>query len=220
MKITSDACLFGGYAAEKIKSSGCVLDIGTGTGLLSLMIIQKNSVNIDALEIDQKAAHQASNNFKISKWRNQLNCINTSLQKYSQSCFIKYDFIICNPPFHHQKSKSLDLKKRVARHDVTLTMADLLYHVSLLLKQKGSFFIFIPFNSFQELVTYCEKYNLFINETISLKPNETKLPNRIICQIQHFKAKDQKKIILNHIQNNQLSEPAKSYVSEYYLNKL
>ena len=220
MKITSDACLFGAYVAKKIDSSGRVLDVGTGTGVLSLMIMQKNSVTIDALEIDQNAAHQASNNFKISKWKNQLTCINLSLQEYSQSCSSKYDFIICNPPFHHQKSKSLDPKKRLAWHDVTLTIVDLLTHVSLLLKQEGSFFIFIPFNTFQELIVSCETFNLFINETITLKPNEKKPPNRIICQIQHFKAKDQKKTILNHVQDNQLSEAAKSLVSGYYPNKL
>jgi len=90
--------------------------------------------------------------------------------------------------------------------------------VSLLLKQKGSFFILIPFNSFQELSTYCEKYNLFINEILFLKPNEAKPPNRIICQVQHFQAKDQKKVVLNHKQNHQLSEMVKSLVSDYYLN--
>ena len=218
MKITSDTCLFGGYIADKINFVSRLLDIGTGTGILSLMAIQKNNIWIDALEIDQAAAEQASDNFKISKWKNQLNCLNTSVQAYSQICKKKYDVIICNPPFYDQKTKSVDAKKRMAWHNITLTLVDLLFYVNILLKPTGTFFIIIPFNQLLELSRYCQEHHFAINETVFIKPDKEKPPNRVICQINSFFAKKQSEVILNYKENGKLSQMTRYLVNDYYLN--
>lgn len=101
MKVCTDACLFGAIAAEYVRGKDGLklLDIGTGTGLLSLMVAQKNaSVLIDAVEIDEDAAQQASENFVASPWCGRLNVHQISIQQFAASPNLQYNFILSNPP--------------------------------------------------------------------------------------------------------------------------
>ena len=99
MKVTTDACLFGAWCAEEISqtTSTQLLDIRTGTGLLSLMIAQKNSLKIDAIEIDEEAAQQASENMVLSPWKENSNVIHEDIGAFHTGK--KYDCIVSNPPF-------------------------------------------------------------------------------------------------------------------------
>ncbi|MGN6617154.1 MAG: tRNA1(Val) (adenine(37)-N6)-methyltransferase [Ilyomonas sp.] len=150
MKVCTDACLFGAWAANKIatekKEIKNVLDIGTGTGLLSLMIAQKNPhLKIDAVEIDEASTIQAASNFKLSPWEENLQVHHAAIQDHEQKKY-RYDLIISNPPFYENDLKSEDKKRNTALHSSQLSLKDLLHAINKQLTIDGSFGILLPFS--------------------------------------------------------------------------
>lgn len=128
MKVCTDACLFGAWVADMSPiQPKRILDIGAGTGLLSLMLVQKFDAPTDAIEIDDAAARQAAENFTQSPWKERLKVIHGSIQDYASSA--KYNLIISNPPFYEGDLKSEDSSKNAAMHGTALTLEMLLENV-------------------------------------------------------------------------------------------
>lgn len=141
MKVTTEGCLFGAMVAP-IKA-GRFLDIGAGTGLLSLMLAQKSAESvIDAVEIDSQAAAQARTNFMASPWTNRLTCLQTSIQHFLAP--EKYDLIISNPPFFKESLKGSSKSKNVAKHEQSLDQSDLIVSMDRLLADNGRFWVIYP----------------------------------------------------------------------------
>src|SRR5687768_15546532 len=97
MKVCTDSCVLGAWA--DVEKAEQILDIGTGTGLLSLMVAQRSEANITAVEIDSAAAAQASENIAESPWKNRISLVHKSLQEFGNENQQQFDVIICNPPF-------------------------------------------------------------------------------------------------------------------------
>jgi tRNA1Val (adenine37-N6)-methyltransferase len=146
MKVTTDACLFGAWIASRIEKgelqAETILDIGTGTGLLSLMIAQKSLSLIDAVEIEEKAFAQAKKNVSDSPWRDRVNVINSDIKHFLSNKF--YDLIVSNPPFFENELESPDNSVNLARHDEGLTFIDLLNVINKRLSESGSFAVLLP----------------------------------------------------------------------------
>lgn len=167
MKVTTDACLFGAWVARevKIKNSGegpkdsvvsipsgnvkNVLDIGAGTGLLSLMFVQKNSSAIDAIEIDDDAFGQAKENVAASPFAERLNMIQGDVKMFQFER--QYDVIISNPPFYENEIRSTDPKKNVAHHHSGLLLDELLSVIKANLKPEGIFYLLLPYKRTEEI---------------------------------------------------------------------
>jgi tRNA1Val (adenine37-N6)-methyltransferase len=135
MKVCTDSCLFG--ALIDVQNTDTVLDIGAGTGLLSLMLAQKGAEYIDAIELDIQAAKQATQNISDSKFKNQISLYNQSIQEFAQQSEKKYSLIISNPPFFTNSLKSLNDKKNAAHHTTTLSANDLMQAIHKILKKDG-----------------------------------------------------------------------------------
>lgn len=172
MKVCTDACLFGAWMADKIakeKKIKNVLDIGAGTGLLSLMIAQKNpQLKIEAVEIDVEAAAQAEVNFQSSPWKKKLLVYHSSIQDYQQKDHL-YDLIISNPPFYENALKSDDKKRNTALHSSQLSLHELLYSINEQLAPDGGFGVLLPFtrtNYFKELAM---RNGYYLNEELLVK---------------------------------------------------
>lgn len=154
MKVCTDACLFGAWAAARSSQfkSHSLLDIGTGTGLLSLMLAQQlPDVIIDAVEMDEAASQQAKENFEASPWKERLKVHNTSIQQFASTAKHQYDVIISNPPFYENDLKSDDAKRNLALHSAELKLEELIKISSELLKDDGKLFILIPYNRTEQL---------------------------------------------------------------------
>ena len=155
MKVTTDACLFGAWIAHEIvwKKTGIrLLDIGTGTGLLSLMVAQKNpELEITAIEVNDDAYAEAVQNIRQSKWDDQVECKHTRVQEFEAPAF---DMIICNPPFFKDNQKGMDAKKNDAVHASLLPPEELLLAIQRLLSPDGLCYLLYPefeMNGFLEL---------------------------------------------------------------------
>ncbi|MBO9681869.1 MAG: methyltransferase [Flavisolibacter sp.] len=165
MKVTTDSCFLGAWAAEEIKNEELkiknVLDIGTGTGLLSLMIAQKNDVKIDAVEIDREASQQAKENVEASPWKERIHIFNEDIRSFQPAK--KYDCIISNPPFYENELTSETQTKNIAHHSEQLTIAEVLRIIKAHLKEDGIFFLMYPFKrnkEIEQLLTGNELYAL------------------------------------------------------------
>lgn len=172
MKVCTDACLFGAWVAEKI--AGCrlpvakCLDIGTGTGLLSLMLAQKNpNIRIDALEIEENAGRQAEDNFKNSKWHNRLNISHTDVKNFVPHK--KYDLIISNPPFYEKELLSTEKNKNIAKHHEGLTLKELIAIIKIHIASKGYFAVLLPYHRVQYFENLAAEYGYFIQDKLLIR---------------------------------------------------
>lgn len=179
MKVTTDACLFGAWVAKKMSKKNWrgkkLLDIGSGSGLLSLMIAQQNNLSIDAIEIDGLAAKQAYDNFSASSFGNNLRIINSDILDLKQD---DYDCIVSNPPFYEAELISPRHERNVAHHSQQLKWKELIPVISQKLKQDGTFFLLLPFKRKKEMEVLLETHQLFINDVITVSQSYAHFPFR------------------------------------------
>jgi tRNA1Val (adenine37-N6)-methyltransferase len=171
MKVTTDACLFGAWAAEKVGSSESgvreVLDIGTGTGLLSLMLAQKINASMDAIEIDEDAFEQAKENVTSSAFADRINVVHADANTFSFQK--KYDLIISNPPFYEKELTSVSNKKNIAHHREGLLLGSLLEIIQQQLSPKGLFFLLLPFKRNKEIKQLLIQKKLAVSKMVFVR---------------------------------------------------
>lgn len=144
MKVCTDACILGAWFARKIITAEKILDIGAGSGLLTLMLAQKINARLHGIEKDISSYHQLQQNIENSNWKNRIDVFSGDAVEYQYPC--SYDFIISNPPFYENDLKSLNEKKNLAKHDTGLTMESLTTVIDQRLTHNGSFGILLPFH--------------------------------------------------------------------------
>jgi tRNA1Val (adenine37-N6)-methyltransferase len=170
MKVTTDACLFGAWVAKRAGSresgAGKILDIGTGTGLLSLMLAQKANALIDTIEIDKDAFEQAEENIWGSPWKERINIFHADIRKFSFPH--KYDVIISNPPFYENELRSADEKKNIAHHG-GLPLNDLLDLIFHHLDTHGQFYLLLPSKRMMDAGLLLSKYELRVTESLMVR---------------------------------------------------
>jgi tRNA1Val (adenine37-N6)-methyltransferase len=171
MKVCTDSCLFGAWIADKIEKKIIhpkrILDIGSGTGLLSLMLAQKSNAEIDAVEIDQNSFLQTKENFAASQWDQQLHAFQADITNWRSST--KYDLIISNPPFFENDLKSAIQHKNVAKHHDALTLADLLNSIKKHLSNEGNFAVLLPFHRTEYFKKIAGENHFYLIEELLVK---------------------------------------------------
>ena len=143
MKVCTDACILGAWFAAKTPSWSRVLDIGSGTGLLMLMLAQKHKGEIEGIELDLGAYRQLQENIGQSPWTSMIKAFPGDVRAFSFSA--KFDFIITNPPFYEGQLAAVTTADNLARHSKELTLTELLTAIDANLSREGSFGILLPF---------------------------------------------------------------------------
>jgi len=173
MKVCTDACLFGAWAVNRIKNSASkiknCLDIGTGTGLLSLMLAQKCNAIIDSVEIDDAAAQQAGENFEASPWKERITLHYGPVQQFNPSIHPPYNFIISNPPFFENDLKSDDSKRNIALHSEALSLKELLESIQVLLQKEGKFAVLLPYHRSASFEQLAGSKGFYLEEKVAVK---------------------------------------------------
>lgn len=179
MKISTDAVLLGGLAqGEKPQT---ILDIGTGTGVIALMLAQRYSESlISAVELDESAAKQAKNNFSESSFSDRLEIWEGAFQSFQPEN--KFDLVVSNPPYFPDHLKSKDEKRSKALHTDALSFSDLVAKVSNILSPKGSFWVILPPRQMIDLLQISDKFGLFPSRKFLIldKPGK-KVLREIVC---------------------------------------
>ena len=181
MKVCTDACLFGAWAAhdQELLNAKSILDIGTGTGLLSLLLAQANpNATFTAVEIEQEAATEAASNFTLSPWHEQLNLVHDTIQNFGNNTITRYNVIITNPPFYEGDLKSPDENKNTAAHSTALPWNILIENVAKLLTDGGSFFVLIPTLRAYTMQKLCDTNGLQLEEEVLVHNTAKTLPIR------------------------------------------
>ena len=178
MRIGTDAILLGAWADPGPAKS--ILEIGTGCGVISLMLAQKSDARIDAIDIDEESVKQAESNFLQSPWNKNLHPRVVSLQDIISTSVQKYDMVITNPPFFIDSLLSPDAKKNRARHTTELSQRDLITGVVPLLKDDGSFLVILPAEEDRKFTALAETAGLSIQKQMKVRPKFGKAVNRIM----------------------------------------
>jgi len=191
MRVSTDACILGAYTAHYYTQNiQNILDIGAGTGLLSLMLAQVSRASITAIEIDEKAYLQAKSNFAHSPWADRLHIAHQSLQAYTPSCLtIQYDLIVCNPPFFVNSLKSQKKDKNLARHTDSLSFEELIVGAEKLTHQNSLLIVLLPtkeaviFEKNLECL-YLQSIHWQITKKLFVADNPSKPPHRVILTLE------------------------------------
>ena len=182
MRVNTDGVLLGAFMANYIlQQSICpskILDIGSGTGVISLMLAQalskkrNNFYEIDAIDIEQECFEISKLNFENSLWNRCLHSHHTSLQNFGTDKN-SYDIIVSNPPFFHNSIKSKNMETAVAKHTISLTFDDLISKSCGLLKDSGSFCVIIPGDRMDDFLSLAQKFFLYPKEIVNIYSKET-----------------------------------------------
>lgn len=166
MKVCTDACLFGAWLADYLNETKYniknALDIGSGTGLLSMMIAQQNNFAIDAIEINEEAYSQCKTNILNTPWSNSIHVTNLALQQFSPNK--KYDLIFSNPPFYEADLKSDNSAKNEALHGTTLKLSELIDFIAFHLQESGIAAILITYSRWKALESLLNNNGFFVNK--------------------------------------------------------
>lgn len=161
MKIGTDGVLLGAWAPVE-NNPFSILDIGTGTGIIALMLAQRsNAEQIDALEIDEDAYEQATDNFENSPWNDRLFCFHAGLDEFVEEPEDEYDLIVSNPPFYSEDYKSNDVQRDLARFQDAMPFEELIEAAALLLSENGIFSVIIPFKEEENFLALAKEYELY-----------------------------------------------------------
>ncbi|MGB0931573.1 MAG: tRNA1(Val) (adenine(37)-N6)-methyltransferase [Chitinophagales bacterium] len=225
MKVGTDGVLLGAWAKVE-PAAKRILDIGTGTGLLALMLAQKSSTSssttmIDAVEINHSAFLQASENFSASPWANRLKIYPSSIQKFAQIVPYSYDLIISNPPYFHHSHKAKTAARTQARHSDMLSPNELLEAVQKLLQPKGSFKLIMPVTEglqFQELAS---EYNFYTHRLMHFKPKPNKTPKRVLMEFRLYEKEGGIEVgeLIGRGEDNLHTDAYRQLTTEFYLDK-
>jgi tRNA1Val (adenine37-N6)-methyltransferase len=216
MKVTTLACIQGSWIPMPQPKQ--VLDIGAGTGLLSLMIAQKSVCRIHAVEIEAGAFKQLVDNVVNSPWDNRINCHHEDIVRFTAGTKKTFDFIISNPPFFINHLKSPDIRINQARHDDSLTIESLIKLCVSLLDAQGKISILLPVFETEKLRYISGRYSLFINDQLVIHDTEDRPPKAIISILSRGQKNTPSQKLIIKEKNGQYSTYFTSLLKDYYLN--
>ncbi len=180
MKVNTDGVLLGAWVnLEGVKTA---LDVGAGTGLISLMIVQRSVAKIIGIEIEKNAAEEAIQNVQNSPWENRVSILHTSFQQFAANTSDKFDLVVSNPPFFSNSVKNTNPHLSIARHNHLLPFNDIIAGAKKLLSENGKLSLILPAGSANEFIEKAGFESLFLTRLTEVKPFPDAAPNRFLME--------------------------------------
>ena len=220
MKVGTDAVLLGAWCpvANYLDS---ILDIGAGTGVISLMIAQRSdAMTIDAVEVNADAYEQAVENFEKSDWGDRLYCYNCTFQEFADEIAAeeeRYDLIVSNPPFYTDNFESEDVSRNKARFTSSLSFQELLVGVSKILSENGIFSTIIPFKEEMNFINIAKEHHLFLNKVCRVQGNTNSEVKRSLLAFSFQETELEETHLIIEIARHQYTEDYIKLTKDFYL---
>ncbi len=217
MKVGIDGVLLGAWVSGENPLK--ILDVGTGTGLIALMMSQRFPASkIDAVEIDEAACREAQFNFGQSPWNERLQLFHASFQQFSEGLATKYDLIVSNPPFFENSVNVKNAPRQLARNSENLSVGELFYGVSALLAEQGAFAVVFPYQRLDELIAAASEVGLFPNRLLKIKPNPEKTFHRVLSEFsRNEKYLSEQELIIESMRHHDYTEAYRELTRDFYL---
>jgi len=215
MKVTTDACLFGAWVAKYLPKLNRVLDIGGGTGLLSLMLAQQNKSNITAVEIETACFQQLQENIQQSPYAERINAVHGNILDFSTD--LPFDAIVTNPPFYEQQLKSDNQSINQARHDESLQLNDLIKKANTLLDSDGSLFVLLPFYRNEECLALAKTHGFYPKQIAVVRQTPNHNPFRMMYWFVKNQESCQEEAMTIRNSNGSYTEDFSELLKDYYL---
>ena len=215
MKVGTDGTLLGAWT--DITGVQSILDIGTGTGLVALMLAQRSRAHIDAVEIDPEACIQARENVARSPWRDRIQVYLSSVQDYATTCSKRYDLIVSNPPFFDNASKASQKARTVARHSDSLSQIDLLQVAEQLLGENGRLAVIYPTEAAKLFQEKAESFGLFCHRKLYIKPTLASQTKRIVLEFCKHQLSSQENVLAIEATRRVYTPEFISLIKDFYL---
>lgn len=216
MKVGTDALLLGAW----VNVDGCerILDIGTGCGVIALILAQKNQdAYIDAIDIDENSIEETRMNFEKSPWKENLRAYHTNLQSFNP--LHKYNHIVSNPPFFTKGTSSPIEQRHSARHMDKLTFHELIEHSGRLLDEEGQLSLIIPVNQSHDCIEFALKSNLQLARRLMFYPKKESKPERSILTFikRNEILKVEEETLIHYNELNEWTEDYKTLTKEFHI---
>ncbi len=220
MKVGTDGVLLGAWCAVN-DFPDSILDVGSGTGLIALMLAQRtDAMTIDAVEIDEQAYEQTVENFEQSDWADRLFCYHSSFQEFAEEMIEEeeqYDLIISNPPFYTDEYETEDAARNKARFTSSLSFKELIEGTNHLLSPAGRFVIIIPFKEEQTFVSLASENSLALNRICRVKGTEASGVKRSLLEFSLHKKEVVEEELVIEISRHNYTERYKELTRDFYL---
>jgi len=214
-KVGTDGVLLGAYA--DVSGIKTILDIGTGTGLIALMLAQRSEAEITAIEPDFNSFEQACSNVRQSKWSHRIRVIHTDLQNFMTESQ-KFDLIVSNPPYFNDSLKNPDPGKAAARHNVTLNNYDLVKGISGLLTDDGRAQVIMPYAEGSILIADAHEFGLYCNDMLKIRPLPANDVRRLIITFSRKRNKTTEKFLtIEHGKRHEFTQEYIDLTKDFYL---
>jgi len=215
MKVGTDGVLLGAWV--NIADVHSVLDIGTGSGVIALMIAQRCKALVHAVEIDITSANQAKSNFETSPWASRLSIDANSFQDFSKNCSSTFDLIVSNPPYFHKSLKPATADRILARHADQLSNYDLLDGVKKALSPEGRFCAIFPYIEGNIFIAEAANFGLFCNRKLYIQSKSDNPIIRILTEFSFGKKRLVEDTISIHTLEGEYTDEYKRLTADFYL---
>ncbi|GFD81235.1 tRNA1(Val) (adenine(37)-N6)-methyltransferase [Tenacibaculum sp. KUL118] len=220
MKIGTDAVLLGAWC-NLGEFPDTILDVGSGTGIISLMLAQRSdAMTIDAVEIDTNAYEQTVENFEQSDWGDRLFCYNASFVEFAEEMSEdeeEYDIIVSNPPFYTDNYETEDVSRNKARFTSSLSFEELLKGVSEILSEYGKFSTIIPFKEEENFIELAKNHNLYLNRVCRVKGTPTTEIKRSLLELSFVETTIQEEELIIETKRHQYTDAYINLTKDFYL---